>query len=127
MDFSSCIQTVNETMNRLGVDLVEDMMNSLEASLYEMPRRKLLYSVVRKEPKVISTLMGDVMLNRRYYRHKETKEYSHLLDDYLGLTPHQRMDIGLEIELYKRALSTSYQKAIDSFEQIGISSRQAVK
>jgi len=40
--------------------------------------------VRRNDPRTILTLFGDVTYRRTYYRHKDTKEYLHLLDDQIG-------------------------------------------
>lgn len=50
-----------------------------------------------------------------------------MLDDFLSLTPHQRVDINLESGIYEKITTHSYQETIDSFEHIGIHSRQTVK
>lgn len=128
MSFSQLIASVREDMMGLSVDMVEDILAKTEASLHQAPGRKQRYRVQRKEDeKVISTLLGDVTLKRHYYQDKQTDDFVYLLDNYLELTPHQRIDMGLETEILKRSTELSYQKTMDSFDQIGIHSRQVVK
>ncbi|MGX7078363.1 ISLre2 family transposase [Globicatella sanguinis] len=128
VDFSTCIKTISDTMRQLSVDLGEDLCTTIEESLFESPGRKARYSVHRSDDeKTISTLIGDIKLSRRYYKDKQTGEFCYLLDDFLSLTPHQRMDIDLEAAIYEKASKHSYQETIDSFEHIGIYSRQTVK
>ena len=66
-------------------------------------------------------------MNRRYYQHKEKLNFVYLLDDFLGLEPHQRIDGSLEEDILRKASEMSYQKTIDSYEDIGIHSRMTVK
>src|SRR5699024_8634946 len=128
VDFSTCIQTISDTMRQLSVDLGEDLCTTIEESLFESPGRKARYSVHRSnDEKTISTLIGDIKLSRRYYKDKQTGEFCYLLDDFLSLTPHQRVDINLEAAIYEKASKHSYQETIDSFEHIGIYSRQTVR
>ena len=128
IDFSTCIEQVKELMREQSVKLCEDLFDTIEESLFESPERRRKYSVHRShDEKIISTLIGDVTLSRRYYKDKETGEYCYLLDDYLSLTPHQRVDLNLEAAIYEKATKSSYQETIDSFEHIGIHSRQTVK
>ena len=128
VDFSTCIQTISDTMRQLSVDLGEDLCTTIEESLFESPGRKARYSVHRsQDEKTISTLIGDIKLSRRYYKDKQTGEFCYLLDDFLSLTPHQRIDVDLEAAIYEKASKHSYQETIDSFEHIGIYSRQTVK
>lgn len=94
VDFSKCLKTISDTMRQLSVDLGEDLCTTIEESLFESPGRKARYSVHRShDEKTISTLIGDIKLSRRYYKDKQTGEFCYLLDDYLSLTPHQRMNI----------------------------------
>ena len=128
VDFSTCIQTISDTMRQLSVDLGEDLCTTIEESLFESPGRKARYSVHRsQDEKTISTLIGDIKLSRRYYKDKQTGEFCYLLDDFLSLTPHQRIDVDLEAAIYEKASKHSYQETIDSFEHIGIYSRQTVQ
>ena len=128
VDFSTCIKTISDTMRQLSVDLGEDLCKTIEESLFESPGRKARYSVHRsQDEKTISTLIGDIKLSRRYYKDKQTGEFCYLLDDFLSLTPHQRIDVDLEAAIYEKASKHSYQETIDSFEHIGIYSRQTVK
>lgn len=128
LDFSSFIKNVQQTMRSLSVDLVEDVMERTEDSIFNSPERKRNYYVQRSnDKKVISTLIGDVTLNRRYYQNKMDLTYTYLLDDFLGLQPHQRVDSSLEEDILKKASQMSYQKTIDSYEDIGIYSRVTVQ
>ena len=128
LDFSTFVKDVQKTMRSLSVDLVEDVMEKTEESIFSSPHRKDNYRVQRSnDEKVISTILGDVILNRRYYQHKENLNYVYLLDDFLGLEPHQRIDGSLEEDILRKASEMSYQKTIDSYEDIGIHSRMTVK
>lgn len=128
VDFTDLVNFTQDKMRGLTIYLIEEMMNTVEMSLYKDPKRKKEYRVQRTgDEKVISTIVGDVKLTRRYYQNKTTKEFVYLLDNYLGLDAHQRIDSGLEAELYELATTQSYQKSIDSFRHTGIYSRQTVK
>ena len=37
VDFSTCIQTISDTMRQLSVDLGEDLCTTIEESLFERP------------------------------------------------------------------------------------------
>lgn len=128
LDFSTFVKNVEQTMRSLSVDLVEDVMEKTEESIFSSPHRKNNYRVQRSnDEKVISTILGDVRLNRRYYQHKKNSSFVYLLDDFLGLEAHQRIDGSLEEDILRKASEMSYQKTIDSYEDIGIHSRMTVK
>ncbi len=50
------------------------------------------WEVVRKnDRKVVLTPFGAVEFKRRYYRHRDSKEYKYLVDEKFGITPHQKV------------------------------------
>lgn len=127
LPFHDLISNVQESMNQIGIALVEDFIGNLDDSLKQHPVRKQTWHIQRKnDEKVISTTMGDIILNRTYYKNKLSGKYTYLVDDHLELTPHSRMDLGLEAEILNRVKDQSYQKTIDSFKTISIRSRTAV-
>ena len=128
LDFSSFVKDVQQMMRELSVDLVEDVLEKTEDSIFQSPERKKNFRVQRSnDEKTISTIIGDVTLNRRYYQSKVNGDYLYLLDDYLGIEPHQRVDGNLEEDILEKASQMSYQKTIDSYEDIGIHTRMTVK
>lgn len=128
LDFSSFVKDVQQMMRELSVDLVEDVLEKTEDSIFQSPERKKNFRVQRSnDEKTISTIIGDVTLNRRYYQSKVNGDYLYLLDDYLGIEPHQRVDGSLEEDILEKASQMSYQKTIDSYEDIGIHTRMTVK
>ena len=123
MNLTDLVKNIRHTMRDLSVEMVEDILHKTEESIYQSPKRKRTYTVQRKDDKkTIATLLGDITFERRYYVHRKTGEFSHLLDDFLELTPHQRMDSSVEEAILERASEQSYQQSIDSLEGIGIHS-----
>lgn len=125
--FHNLISDVQESMNQIGIALVEDFIENLDGSLKHYPGRKEAWHVQRKnDEKRLSTTMGDVVLKRTYYKNKQSGQFTYLVDDHLDLAPHSRMDLGLEAEILERVKDLSYQKTIDSFKTISIRSRTSV-
>lgn len=125
--FQDIISDIQELMRKSGVELAEDLMKLLDETIDQSAQRKRDWHVQRKaDEKVIATTLGEIHLVRHYYRHKVDGRFTYLLDDYLNLAPHTRMDIGFKAELLERAKDMSYQKTIDSFPYSGISSKTAV-
>jgi len=128
LDFASFIKDVQQVMRGLSMDMVEDVMEKTEDTIFRSPERKKNYRVQRSnDEKIISTVIGDITLNRRYYQNKMNDSYLYLLDDYLGIEPHQRVDGSLEEDILEKASEMSYQKTIDSYEDVGVHSRMTVK
>jgi len=127
-NLSDFIIKTQKTLNKVGVTLVQDLLESLDESILSSnERKKSWYIEKRDQEKNISTVFGVVNYKRTYYKKKEEKEYAYLSDEALGIKPHERMDISLKAEIVKRAENLSYQKTIDSFEgDIGVYSRMTV-
>lgn len=127
LPFHDLVSNVQESMNQIGIALVEDFIENVDDSLKQHPARKKAWHIQRKnDEKLLSTTMGDVVLKRTYYKNKQSGQFTYLVDDHLELTPHSRMDLGLEAEILERVKELSYQKTIESFKNISINSRTTV-
>lgn len=106
-------QLKNE-LDTLGRDLLKEVFEVLEEKLYHSAERKNHWKVVkRKEKKTILTPFGQLEYGRTYYRHKETKEYTYLLDKKVGITPHMQVSNTVKAELAEKVTQTSYEKATE--------------
>ena len=127
LTFHDLVSNVQESMNQIGVALVEDFVENLDNSLKQHPARKEAWHIQRnKDEKILATTMGDIVLKRTYYKNKQSGQFTYLADNHLELAPHSRMDLGLEAEILEKAKDQSYQKTIDSFKNISIHSRTTV-
>jgi len=111
MNFSEMVMEVQDSMNKLGTSIVEEVVEEYNKAIHESEGRKKVWRVVRCDERGIMTSMGEVKINRYYYRHKRTGEYAYLVDEALGLEKNDRVDISLKAELIKQAGERSYEKA----------------
>lgn len=109
--FSDMATEIQESMNSLGISILEGMIKEYNEAIRESSGRKKSWHIVRRDERVIVTPMGGVAISRDYYKHKRTGHHAYLLDEALGLAKHDRIDQSLKIELVKRAESVSYEKA----------------
>lgn len=109
--FSSMAETVQNSMNELGISILEEMVGECNEALRNSAGRKKGWHVVRQDERKLMTPMGEVRVNRDYYRHKRTKEYAYLLDEVLGLTKNDRIDQGMKKALIEKAETSSYERA----------------
>ena len=63
---------------------------------------------VRRE---LLTDHGLIQFSRRYYWNKKTGERRYLVDDLVGIEPHERVETGLSAKLCEAAVDNSYQKS----------------
>lgn len=111
VNFSDLVSNIQTCVNEIGVSMVESLVAEADNALRHSPVRKREWHIQRNEDtKVCATLMGPIELTRTYYKNKVDGTFSYLLDEYLGILPYDRMDIGLEAEILKTASERSYQQ-----------------
>ncbi|MGM0212476.1 hypothetical protein IGK20_003116 [Enterococcus sp. AZ112] len=115
-------------MNEIGVAMLETLIQEADYVLRQSPVRKREWYIQRNEDtKICATLLGPVKLTRTYYKHKKDGHFSYLLDNYLGVLPSNRIDIGLEAKLLETATERSYQQTVEQFQHSGITSKETIK
>lgn len=111
-DYLSFEMALRKELDGLGCEIVEMLLQTLEQKIYESDERKHSWEVVRKnDRKVVLTPFGVVEFKRRYYRHRNSKEYKYLVDEKFGITPHQKVGINLKAQLAEAASEVSYETA----------------
>jgi hypothetical protein len=127
MDMGSLVTSVKEKTDELGRKIIRSVIEILDQSLVESENRKKDWNIQRRnQPKTIATLLGPIQYKRTYFKNRQTKEYSHLVDDRINVMPHQRTGQELQVQLLKHAKELSYQKTVNLFEYTGIHSRTSV-
>lgn len=102
-------------------------MEAVDERLRASDKRKRDYSIEqRNQEKSLATTIGPVAFERTYFKDKRTKSHVFLVDQMLGIEPHQRILQELASCLLTSATETSYQKTIDRYAYSGITSRTAV-
>lgn len=125
--FLDLVQEIHEFASKLGCSTAERILQIVDEEIYNHSNRKNNWYVVRKNDKrTISTIMGEVTYTRTYYRNKKDNAYAYLCDEWLGIPKHERTDLTLKAAILRKAADMSYQKTIDSFPHVGITSKTTV-
>ena len=112
VDFLNFEVQLKKEMDNLGCELLKIVIEELEKQIFESKERKHSWKSVHKaDEKELLTLFGTVRYQRRYYRHKKTNEYSYLVDEKIGVTPHTRVSANLKAELLEASSEMSYERA----------------
>lgn len=118
---------VHKLTDQLGLDLIQEYIEDLDQSIFELPERKRHWEPIRiTKNKSLITEMGELKYNKRYYKNKQNGDYKHLVDEVLGLTPKQRLSTEYEAKLVDFASDISYEKSSIKAGRIKVS-RQTVK
>lgn len=124
---SNVVLSIEEKVLEIGKIMIRGLLETLDEEIKESKARKKDWNVERKdEKKTINTILGEITYKKTYYVNKKTGSYSYLLDEQLGIRPHERMDDSLKARLIENATQMSYQKAVNQESQSGIISRMSV-
>jgi len=76
LDYQSFEAGLKKELDSLGCDILKILLEELDQQLRKDKERKKHWSVVRRNDcKTVTTLFGQLEYRRRYYRHKDSKEY----------------------------------------------------
>lgn len=127
MNFSDMTTRLEQDFRKTAALVAKEIVENLDQAIKVSKARKKDWYVERNDDeKTLSTVLGEITFKRTYYTHKQTGAYAYLSDDQIGITPHERMDLGLKARIMDHATSMSYQKTIDSLSYSGITSKTTV-
>jgi hypothetical protein len=111
-DYLTFETKLKKELDGLGCEILKEVLEALDRKIRESEARKRSWVVVRKnDQKEILTPFGPLVFKRGYYRHKESKEYSYLVDKKVGITPHARVGVNLKAELTEACAAMSYEES----------------
>ena len=121
------VQQVREVTDHIARSFIEDYLEGLDEVLRESNERKRHYTIEkRSQEKTVATNVGPVTYQRTYFQHKRDGHYACLLDEKMGIEPHQRVSLELAVSMLESARDTSYQKTAERFAYTGVQSRTTV-
>lgn len=125
--FSDMTIKLEEDFRRAAALVAKEVLEYVNDEIKESKGRKKEWYVERNnDEKTISTVLGPITYKRTYYVHKQTGAYAYLSDDQVGITPHERIDLGLKSKILEHASSMSYQRTVDLIAHSGITSKTSV-
>ena len=99
---------------RGGIQIVERLIEATDEAMArdKEGRRKGNWVVERRgDVRTIMTQMGPMRYHRTYDHNQKTHEYKYLLDEIVGVSPYERVNVGLSQELVRRSRHESYHLA----------------
>ncbi|WP_441562151.1 ISLre2 family transposase [Colibacter massiliensis] len=123
---SGITESVEAYSRQLGMELFRAVLQEVDEAIYESVKQTQAYHVKDKgRPRTLVTPFGELNFSRRYYQHKQTRQYHYLLDEWLNLHPYQRMGTSCQARMVTCAQEESYARAANHATCVGIS-RQSV-
>ena len=113
-DFSALENTLKRDLDELGRTMLECVVSEVDEIILQSEERKKHWVVRRMREKTIKTVFGNVLLKRKYFQHKRTRQYAHLADVYLEIDRYQRMSEQVKHSLIRLACDVSYAKSAEA-------------
>lgn len=111
-DISEFIIATKEMLDRIGVKLVAEALESLDKAVKDSSDRKRNWVVKSKaDQKTLATIFGEVSYQRTYYQNKKSGEYSYLSDEIVGIKAHDKLDTSLKAKLIEEAINSPYRRS----------------
>lgn len=111
-DISKFILATKKTLDEVGVTIVAEALETLDAAYKNSKARKRSWTVKEKAAKkTLTTIFGEVRYERTYYENKKTGEYSYLSDEAVGIKAHDKLDASLKAKLVEEAVFMPYSKS----------------
>lgn len=111
-DISEFIMATKTMLDRIGVKLVSEALETIDQAVKDSPERKQNWIVKSKgDAKTLATIFGEVSYKRTYYQNRRTGEYCYLSDELVGIASHDKIDTYLQAKLIEEAIDMSYRRS----------------
>ncbi|MCD7723988.1 MAG: ISLre2 family transposase [Clostridiales bacterium] len=110
-DIASLVYGIRDGVISLGLNIIEETLEDCDHMLRESGKRKLDWQIVKQDKKVLTTSLGDITFKKTLFKNKKDGERCYLLDQIVGLEPHEQMTEDAEAKMLEEAVQTSYRKA----------------
>lgn len=125
-DLADLILGLQEDLFELGRNILVEILEGMDNHLRSSGLRKNNWEVVRKDETGILTTFGTIHFNRTYFKPKAGGKRRYLVDDLVGLKPHDRVSSDVVINVVDEAIDSSYRRGGERAGYLDEISKQAV-
>lgn len=125
-DLADFILGINQDLMELGRDIVTEILEDMDEFLRKDGVRKKDWEIVRKDETGLLTTFGQIRYKRTYFKPKHGGKRKYLVDELVGIKPHDRMSADVVINTLDEAIESSYRKAGEKASYEDEVSKQAV-
>lgn len=108
--FAEYITGLTDELRQIGLLEIKDTFEKMDDFLRNSGRRKTYWYIVKKDPRTLTTTLGGLTFKRTLFKSKKTGKSCYLLDQILGLDPHDRLAEDAEARMLDEASQTSYRR-----------------
>jgi hypothetical protein len=125
-DLADLVLGLQESLFELGRNIVAEVLEDMDEHIRNSAGRKKRYEIVRRDPSTLLTTFGLVAYGRTYFKPKEGGHRKYLVDELVGIKPHDRVSADVTINALEEATQSSYRKAGTKVAYDNDLSKQAV-
>lgn len=126
-DVADVVLVVQEFVNKLGTDIVKEVIEEVDEGIRNSPHRKGKWEIVRSDENTLLTSMGNMTYKRTLFKDLRSGKSCYLADKQFGIEPHARMTEDVIINVVKEAADSSYRKGGISASITDMVSKETVK
>lgn len=125
-DIADLVLDLEEDLFELGRNILVEVLEEMDEYLRKSWRRKKKWEIVRKDETSILTSFGTITYNRTYFKPKDGGKRKYLVDELVGLKPHDRISADVVINVVDEAIDSSYRKGGERAGYLDEISKQSV-
>jgi hypothetical protein len=125
-DLADLVLGLRESLFELGRNIVTEVLEDMDEYLRNCTVRKKDWEIVRKDETSLLTSFGTIRYNRTYFKPKGEGSRKYLVDEIVGIDPHDRVSADVVINAIDEAIDSSYRKAGEKASYVDKLSKQAV-
>ncbi len=110
-DLADLVFDLEEDLYELGRNILVEVLEEIDQYLCKSWRRKKKWEIVRRDETSILTSFGTITYNRTYFKPKAGGKRKYLVDELVGIKPHDRVSEDVVIKTIDEAIDSSYRKA----------------
>lgn len=125
-DLADLVLGLRESLFGLGRNIVVEVLEDIDQYLRDSTIRKKDWEIVRKDEAGLLTSFGAIKYSRTYFKPKNKGKRQYLVDNIVGINPHDRVSADVEINAIDEAVDSCYRKAGEKAVYDDKLSKQAV-
>lgn len=126
-DFYTYVTGITEELHKLGLMIIKESLEDMNQMLIDSGVRKADWIIEKHSNKKLVTSLGTVSFKKTLFTNRNTQESHYLLDQILGMEPHERMTEDAEVRMLQEVVQTSYRRGGEETSLTDSVSKQTVK
>lgn len=125
-DLADLVLGLQASLFELGRNIITEVLEDMDEYLRKCGIRKKDWEIVRKDETGLLTSFGTIKYNRTYFKSKTEGKHQYLVDEIVGINPHDRVSADVVINAIDEAIDSNYRKAGEDAAYMDKISKQAV-